>query len=349
LIVEYLNRGVSVAEIAARFDIGEKRMRAIIREILARRMPAPPEEFLAIQLSRLNEALLVAYSAMSPTNLKAVDQVVRIVRELDRYHGFAVAGRRRPAPRQIEHRSAALDAARCDSGDSRTVIGGEDPEPTPLLAQVSLRGVVEPVDGRLRGHDELQIPEGRDDPDRFETEPAAARADSNPTAPRDLYARFRRLGDDGEALGRSAAGPPPTDAEGFGRVPEREGATTAFLSRMRERLERSACLGEPDDVDRTARNSRPENSAQCLEKMEFTPGIAVAPEVSAGARAEPPSSDGPLTRGKVSASGAEPDDRPEFRQEPLDILEFAPASSGGAGSGETGFARPRRPASFLSV
>ena len=88
MVVDYLNRGVSVAEIAARVGIGEKRMRAIVREILARRMPAPPEEFVAIQVSRLNEALLVAFSAMSATNLKAVDQVVKIVRELDRYHGF---------------------------------------------------------------------------------------------------------------------------------------------------------------------------------------------------------------------------------------------------------------------
>ncbi len=36
-------------------------------------MPAPPEEFVAIQVSRLNEALLVAFSAMGLTNLKAVD------------------------------------------------------------------------------------------------------------------------------------------------------------------------------------------------------------------------------------------------------------------------------------
>ena len=74
-------------------------MRAIIRDPrtgirgLARRMPHPPEPpdpspgVVAIQLSRLNEALLVAYSAMSPTNLNAVDQVVKIVRELDRYGG----------------------------------------------------------------------------------------------------------------------------------------------------------------------------------------------------------------------------------------------------------------------
>ncbi len=65
LIVGYLNRGASVAEIAARVGVSEKRMRAVIRDPrtgnpgLARRMPAPPEEFAALQVSRLNEALLV--------------------------------------------------------------------------------------------------------------------------------------------------------------------------------------------------------------------------------------------------------------------------------------------------
>ena len=40
LIVDYLNRGVSVAEIAQRIDVTEKRARALVNEILARRMPA---------------------------------------------------------------------------------------------------------------------------------------------------------------------------------------------------------------------------------------------------------------------------------------------------------------------
>src|SRR5271157_3634265 len=93
-IVDLLNRGVSVAEIAAREKVTEKRMRALVSEILARRMPEPPAEFLALQVSRLNEALLVAYGAMSGANLRAVDRVVRIVRELDRYHGFIAADRR---------------------------------------------------------------------------------------------------------------------------------------------------------------------------------------------------------------------------------------------------------------
>ena len=113
-IVEYLNRGVSVAEIAAQVGVGEKRLRAIIRDPrtgirgLARRMPHPPEPpdpspgVVAIQMSRLNEALLVAYSAMSPSNLKAVDQVVKIVPELDRYGGAFAAEWARPAASRLD-------------------------------------------------------------------------------------------------------------------------------------------------------------------------------------------------------------------------------------------------------
>jgi hypothetical protein len=102
LIVEYLNRGISIPEMSAQLGVGEKHLRALIREILARRMPAPPAEFLAMQVSRLNEALLVAYSAMGGMNLKAVDRVVKIVRELDRYHGFAAAERRFTVASRLE-------------------------------------------------------------------------------------------------------------------------------------------------------------------------------------------------------------------------------------------------------
>src|SRR5271166_5365847 len=111
-IVDLLNRGVSVAEIAAREKVTEKRMRALVSEILARRMPEPPAEFVAFQVSRLNEALLVAYSAISGANLRAVDLVVKIVRELDRYHGFSAPHRRvlPDAPRLEQEDRLALDA-----------------------------------------------------------------------------------------------------------------------------------------------------------------------------------------------------------------------------------------------
>jgi DNA-binding CsgD family transcriptional regulator len=92
-IVGLLNRGLSVAEISSQSGVSIKHMRNLVRKILAERMPQPPAEYLALQVSRLNEALLVSYSAMhnsaTGTNFEAVDRVVWIVRELDRYHGFA--------------------------------------------------------------------------------------------------------------------------------------------------------------------------------------------------------------------------------------------------------------------
>ncbi len=74
----------------------------------ARRTPHPPEEFVAIQVGRLNEALLVAYSAMTGANLKAGDRVVKIVREFDRYNGFAAAERRLP---EASDREAPVEGA----------------------------------------------------------------------------------------------------------------------------------------------------------------------------------------------------------------------------------------------
>ena len=105
-IVSLLNRGVSVAEIAGREGVSLKRMRNLVREILAKRMPQPlAESSSRLQISRLNEALLVSYSAMhnsvSGTNFEAVDRVVRIVRELDRYHGFAPYGGPPRAPETL--------------------------------------------------------------------------------------------------------------------------------------------------------------------------------------------------------------------------------------------------------
>ena len=122
LVVDSLNRGVSVAEIAARLGVTEKRMRALVSEILARRAPPAPEEYAALQASRLNEALLVAMSAMSPANLKAVALVVRIVRELDRYHGFVplphAVGKVAGDPRtEIRGRRMGCGKQECDGGN----------------------------------------------------------------------------------------------------------------------------------------------------------------------------------------------------------------------------------------
>ena len=90
-VVQGLSGGVSMAEIARREGITVRGLRKYVRTLIARRAPEATGEFIAVQMSRLNETLLVSFGAMSGANLPAVDRVVRIVRELDRYHGFGGA------------------------------------------------------------------------------------------------------------------------------------------------------------------------------------------------------------------------------------------------------------------
>jgi hypothetical protein len=87
-VVEGLKGGVAMAELARREGITVRGMRKYVRSLIARRAPEETGEFIAVQLNRLNEALLVSFDAMSAENLPAIDRVVKIVRELDRYRGL---------------------------------------------------------------------------------------------------------------------------------------------------------------------------------------------------------------------------------------------------------------------
>src|SRR3984885_10501517 len=80
-IVNLLNAGVSVAEIAQSEGVTHRRMRMTVGEILARRAPQPPAEFLALQVGRLSEALLFTYRAMSESYLQALHGALPIASE----------------------------------------------------------------------------------------------------------------------------------------------------------------------------------------------------------------------------------------------------------------------------
>jgi hypothetical protein len=87
-LVEQLAAGATIEEIAANQGISVKWARERKAAVLGQRAIDPPHEFIKLQVRRLSEAMLVAYSAVSDGNLKAIDQVIKVVRELDRYHGF---------------------------------------------------------------------------------------------------------------------------------------------------------------------------------------------------------------------------------------------------------------------
>ena len=110
-LIEKLAAGATIEEIAASEGISVKWARERKAALLASRVIDTPHEFIKLQIRRLSEAMLVSYSAMSLGDLKAVDKVIKVARELDRYHGFAprpVAPSRRAVPARRRRPPLAL-------------------------------------------------------------------------------------------------------------------------------------------------------------------------------------------------------------------------------------------------
>jgi hypothetical protein len=89
-IVRALAHGETIDEIALREGLSLKRARERVACVVARRTLEPTEAFIAVQVARLNEMMLVAYAAVKDGNMAAVDRVLKITREYDRYHGLAL-------------------------------------------------------------------------------------------------------------------------------------------------------------------------------------------------------------------------------------------------------------------
>ncbi len=83
--------GLTVAHIARVEQLTVRRVRQIIAEMLASREIDPPAGFVQLQIARLSEAMIVARTMMMQGNLQAMDRLIKLTSELDRYHGFAPA------------------------------------------------------------------------------------------------------------------------------------------------------------------------------------------------------------------------------------------------------------------
>ncbi len=105
-LVRRLAAGSSIEEVAADEGISIRLARRRVSAILSR-SPDPPAEFAQLQMRRLNEAMIIAYASLKVGNLKAVDTVLKVTREYDRYAGLALTAAA-PAPGA----TAALPAPR---------------------------------------------------------------------------------------------------------------------------------------------------------------------------------------------------------------------------------------------
>ena len=90
-ILERLTAGVSVAHIARTEDLTIRRVRQIIAEALARCEGDPLAGFVRSQIARLSNDMRIAHTMKMKGDLRAMDRVVKLVGERDRYHGFGRA------------------------------------------------------------------------------------------------------------------------------------------------------------------------------------------------------------------------------------------------------------------
>ena len=86
-LLNLLASGVRTGELALQEGLSPRRMRDRIAAALARREVEPAASFAPLQVARLSDAMMVAYAAMMGGDLKALDRVLRIGRELERYQG----------------------------------------------------------------------------------------------------------------------------------------------------------------------------------------------------------------------------------------------------------------------
>ncbi len=288
-IVDLLNRGVSVAEIAAREEVTEKRMRALVSEILARRMPEPPAEFLALQVSRLNEALLVAYGAMSGANLRAVDRVVKIVRELDRYHGLFAAGRRvLPDAPGLEHEDRlaldppptarpdmapeAFEKAQIPPGNGAASDASDPQDAAPIRGEASASGLETraqeffALDAPLNDRPEM-APQAAEEAESAPGNGAASEASDPEDAPRSLMKPSRPASKPAQVLAFDAppANRPETAPQELekAQIPPGNGTVAAWARPLRDASFVSPAVAGPGAFRRLNVRATPNGMAAC--------------------------------------------------------------------------------------
>jgi hypothetical protein len=103
-ILERLTTGLSVVHIARVEKLTVRRVQQIIAAMLESREIDPPAGFVQLQVARLSDAMIVTHTMMMEGDLQAVDRMIRLTRELDRYHGFGQA--QIPAPPEPPRRLA---------------------------------------------------------------------------------------------------------------------------------------------------------------------------------------------------------------------------------------------------
>jgi hypothetical protein len=95
---DLLVSGYSVEQIASHTQKSPSAVRRAIGHALAKRQLDAPEDYARIQVARLTKALRCADVSLEEGDLKAIEPFVKVVRELNLYHGVHVGPARLAPP-----------------------------------------------------------------------------------------------------------------------------------------------------------------------------------------------------------------------------------------------------------
>ena len=104
---DLLVSGYSIEQIASAMKKSPATVRRVIGQALAKRQLDAPEDYARLQVARLTKALRCADVSLEEGDLKAIAPFVKVVRELNLYHGVNV-GPARPAPAALAEIATTL-------------------------------------------------------------------------------------------------------------------------------------------------------------------------------------------------------------------------------------------------
>jgi DNA-binding CsgD family transcriptional regulator len=87
---DLLVSGYSIEQIASRLKKSPAAVRRAVGQALAKRRLDAPEDYARIQVARLTKALRCADVSLEVGDLKAIAPFVKVVRELNLYHGVTI-------------------------------------------------------------------------------------------------------------------------------------------------------------------------------------------------------------------------------------------------------------------
>jgi hypothetical protein len=89
-----MQEGWSYEAIAAEEELSRERVRQIVKDELSEREAEPDQDHQRLQAARLDPALRLAAEKVAEGDLRAIDKLVRVLNQLDKYRAD---GKRRPA------------------------------------------------------------------------------------------------------------------------------------------------------------------------------------------------------------------------------------------------------------